>query len=288
MAVGVSDGTRRQLDALHKSHPEWQLLLALWEQVFHEDARTTWSAVSATIDPARPPSSPLLADATIRLSPLAVTDWLRRLLTQITKDYQGQIALTADLANRLDPVGLLEAAISQDEQLISLLANQAGVDPAALDALAQIMAAPTLLACARDLAVSVPPDWNEGFCPICGAWATITEQRGLERSRRLRCGRCGGDWMGVDLRCPYCKTIDHNSLSSLVPDGAGGSRKVETCRECMGYMKVMAALRPWSPNEVVLADLSTVELDFVAVDRGFSRPERLATSFRIAIEATGS
>jgi FdhE protein len=196
--------------------------------------------------------------------------------------------LNAELANRLDPVGLLEAAITQDDQLISLLANQAGVDPAPLEALAQIVAAPALRACARQVAADVPADWDEGYCPICGAWAAIVEQRGLERTRRLRCGRCGGDWMGIDLRCPFCKTIDHNNLASLVPEAGLGAQKVETCRDCHGYIKLGTALRRWSPDEVVLADLATVELDFVAADRGFSRPERSATTFRITIEANGT
>jgi FdhE protein len=288
MTVTVSDGTRRQLDALQKSHPEWRLLLSLWEQVFQEDARGTFSTISVTIDPARSIESPLLAGATISLSPLAVNNWLRRLLSHITRDYADDHALNAELANKLDPVGLLEAAITQDDQLIGLLANQAGVDPGPLEALAQIVAAPALRSCARQLASAAPADWDEGFCPICGAWATIAEQRGLERSRRFRCGRCGGDWMGIDLRCPFCKTIDHNSLASLVPDSKGGAQKVETCRECHGYIKLMTALRRWTADEVVLADLSTVELDFVAVDRGFSRPERPAAAYRITIEAIGN
>jgi FdhE protein len=288
MTAGVSDGTRRQLDALNASHPEWRLLLSLWEQVFQEDGRDTWSAVTTTLDPARSAWAPLLAGAKIGVAPLAVSAWMRRLLSQITKDYDNGISLHGELANRFDPMGLLEAAMTQDEQLISLLANQAGVEPEPLAALAQIVAAPVLRACARQVGSDTPSGWAEGYCPICGAWAALAENRGLDRTRRLRCGRCGGDWQGAAMQCPFCKTLDHNQLSTLVPETNGEARKVETCLSCQGYLKSMNALRKWSPDEVVLADLSTVELDFVALDRGFSRPVSPAVTFTITIEATGT
>jgi FdhE protein len=286
MNTVVSTTTRRQLEALHASHPAWGLLLSLWEQVFQEETRGTWSAISVTTDFYRLPSTPVLSGSTIRLSPLLVSNWLRRLLSQITRDYDQGFALNAELANRLDPTGLLEAAITQDDQLISLLASQAGVDPAPLDALAQIVAAPVLRAAAHALAGSVPNDWDEGFCPVCGAWATLVEQRILERSRRLRCGRCGRDWRGVDHRCLFCKTVDFNRLA--FPNSANGARLVETCEVCNHYVKVIDVLQPLTANELTLNDLSSVALDFAAVERGFARPNRPAVMFSLTIETTAS
>jgi FdhE protein len=288
MTAGVSDGTRRQLEVLQKTHPEWRLLLSLWEQVFQEDARGNWSSVTVTLDPARTMEAPLLAGARIGVASLAVSTWLRRLLSQITKDYDNALSLHGELANRLDPVGLLEAAITQDDQLIGLLANQAGVEPDPLAALADIVAAPSLRASARQIGSHSSTNWAEGFCPICGAWATLAENRGLERTRRLRCGRCGGDWQSTPMQCSFCKTIDHSLLATLVPEKGGESQKVEICRSCHGFLKSMTALRKWSPDEVVLADLSSVELDFVAIDRGFSRPSAPAASFNVTIEAIGT
>jgi FdhE protein len=288
MTAAVSDGTRRQLDALEKSHPEWRLLLALWEQVFQEDARGNWANVTVALGPDRPLEAPLLAGARIGVSSMAVSAWLRRLLSQITKDYDNSPSLFGELASRLDPIGLLEAAITQDEQLIGLLANQAGVEPDPLAALANIVAAPALRASARQISSHASTAWAEGYCPICGAWATLAENRGLERTRRLRCGRCGGDWQSTPMQCPFCKTLDHNQLATLAPDQGGESQKVETCRSCQGYLKSITALRKWSPDEVVLADLSSVELDFVALDRGFSRPSAPAVAFTVTIDATGT
>ena len=37
-------------------------------------------------------------------------------------------------------------------------------------------------------------NWSEGYCPLCGAWPALAEVRGIERSRYLRCGRCGAEW----------------------------------------------------------------------------------------------
>ncbi len=288
MTTVVSDTTRHQLKALHASHPAWRLLLSLWEQVFQEETRGTWSMISVTTSLNHFPTSPALAGATIRLLPLSVSNWLRRLLNQITKDYERGVWLNAELASRLDAAGLLEAAITQDDHLISLLASQAGVDPAPLEMLAQIVAAPVLRATARQLADSVSNEWDDGFCPICGAWAALAEQRILERSRRLRCGRCGCDWQSADHRCPFCKTVDHNSLASFLPDAAHRAQHVEICEECNHYIKVIDALRPLSADEVTLVNLSTVALDFDAHDRGFTRPNRPAVTFNLTIETTAT
>ena len=52
----------------------------------------------------------------------------------------------------------------------------------------------------------------EGYCPVCGAWPAFAEMRGIERSRYLRCGRCGGGWQAQCLSCSYCGMTDHEEL----------------------------------------------------------------------------
>src|SRR4051794_4268027 len=180
MTALVSDATRHQLDAMQLSHPHWKLLLALWEQVFQEDARGAWSTTSVSLDPERSSSAPLLSGGAVCVSSVAVNNWLRRLLIQITKEHDRGVALNDELANRLDALGLLEAAITQDEQLIALLAMQAGVEPAPLDAASRMLAAPALFAIGRQLAPTMTANWAEASCPICGARPSIAELRGID------------------------------------------------------------------------------------------------------------
>ena len=58
---------------------------------------------------------------------------------------------------------------------------------------------------------------------------------------------------------------------------------METCTRCRGYLKSVSTLRAWAGDEVSLADLATVDLDLVALERDFERPEarRLEQGVRV-------
>jgi FdhE protein len=128
-----------------------------------------------------------------------------------------------------------------------------------------------LQACRKAWTPLVSAAWAEGYCPICGGWPTLAEARGLDGLRRLRCGRCGGDWRTEWLRCPFCGERDHEHLGSLVPEGSE-RRTVDVCERCRHYVKAVTSLAPIRPEDVVLLDLATLVLDVVALDRGYVRP----------------
>ena len=66
---------------------------------------------------------------------------------------------------------------------------------------------------------------------------------------------------------------DHEARAALVSEQDGESRKIETCASCRGYLKCVSTLRAWAGDEVALADLATVDLDLVALERHFERPQ---------------
>jgi len=109
--------------------------------------------------------------------------WVRRLL-KLTPQVNPR---------RIDGLELLEAAVCHDDARIDALAaaGGGGAEPHTLRVLGQMAVLPLLQACARGLASQLPPTWWEGYCPLCGAWPVVAEYTGLERKRRLRCGRCG-------------------------------------------------------------------------------------------------
>jgi FdhE protein len=188
----------------------------------------------------------------------------------------------------LDALVMLNAAIDQDAAELSIVATTLGVDEDALGVIAHLGAMPLLHACRRRFAAAVAPGWAEGCCPICGAWPTLAESRGLERARRLRCARCGGDWGTVAFRCPFCANTDHRQLGSLVPEAGGEARRVETCDRCRGYVKSVATLRAWAADEVALADLASIDLDLAAVERGYARPGAPAVDLGLRIVPAGA
>ena len=182
-------------------------------------------------------------------------------------------------------VRLLTAGIQQDHLAIGELAAAAEIDAGALDTIAQLIAFPILQSCGSMLRAQAPIAWPQGYCPICGSWPLLGEFRSLDRTRRLRCGRCAQDW-GINwLQCPYCRETDHERLGSLVLEGKLQTLTVETCLHCFGYLKSVTTLQALSPGELLLWDLETVELDMAALDRGYGRPEGAGFPIDVRVRA---
>jgi FdhE protein len=218
----------------------------------------------------------------------------QRLLRRLASAAAGADAASAAASLRsyrpaaADAVGLLAAAVRQDGTEIEALAARSGVEGRALGSVAYLAALPLLNSARRLLDDRVPQFWSHGYCPLCAAWPILAERRGLDRSWRLRCGRCGGDWQASWLCCVYCGETEHDQLGSLVLEDGAETLKVDTCARCHGYVKSVATLQAISPFELFLQDLETIELDLVALDRGYSRPQGSGATLDVRISARPS
>ncbi len=277
----LPDAVLRRLDTLARATPEWRSWVVLAQETLRSAADSGWDSIEWTLAADRDPAAPLLAGAEVSVDLRLGREWVARLFEVASRAGGRRTSFLRVALDRADSGRFLEAAIGQDLPAAAGACPVAGIEPGTLAALAGLASAPILQACGRQLAARVPDDWSRGYCPVCGAWPTLAEVRGIEREVRLRCSRCGGEWRADWLRCPYCGNTDHERLGSLIPDTGGESRKVETCHACNGYLKTLATLRPWSPAEVVLQDLETVDLDLAALERGYRRPERPA--FAVAV-----
>ena len=265
------------MDLLLASQPETAPWLGVLSAVLEEAADPAWDAVAAStmLQAERSPGTPLLAGARIPID--APT---RRSLGASRAGPGRGSGSGGDRPPRrggltwpLDARAFLEAAVNADGDRLEALARSLDIDPDALAAVAALAVMPLLQALRRRFGPAVDPRWDEGWCPICGGWPHLAEQRGLERARRLRCARCGGDWAQPGIRCPYCGVVGHEARAALVSEQDGEARKVETCSACRGYLKSVSTLRAWAGDEVALTDLATVDLDLVALEREFERPE---------------
>lgn len=227
---------------------------------------------------ARAPEAPMLHDAVLLLDAAAMRTHVHAVLTaSLGQRQRARI-------EGIDPLRLLELAIAQDDEGINALAADAQVEPPALNAAAQLAAVPVLIACAQAVAPRPLNNWPHDYCHVCGALPVLAEMLGLERTRHLRCGRCGASWQSHVLLCPFCHERDHAKLGSLVPDGAQGQVVwAETCNSCQGYIKTRAALRGVSAESVLIEDARTLELDLVAVERGYQKPARVGFAVRVRI-----
>jgi FdhE protein len=305
----LSSAVRRQMDLILASQPETAPWLGVLAAVLEEAAEPTWDAVAAATTltdtqssvvsrhssaltthdsrlTTRSPRPPLLAGARIPLDAALADRWVRRVLALAAEAGPEAISLRAAASDvALDARAILEAAVNADAERLEALARSLDIDPDALAAVAALAVMPLLHALRRRLGPleAIDPRWDEGWCPLCGGWPHLAEQRGLERVRRLRCARCGGDWAQPGVRCPYCGVVGHEARAALVSEQDGEARKVETCSACRGYLKSVSTLHAWGGDEVALTDLATIDLDLVALERDFERPEprRLEPGVRV-------
>ncbi|MGH7630460.1 MAG: formate dehydrogenase accessory protein FdhE [Gemmatimonadales bacterium] len=267
-----------RLADLERQRPEWQAWLRLLGEVLCVLDDPAWSAPLADggLDGATGPGSP--GDPLLNARVLVVdARRLRRLVHRLIETASaaggaGAGSLAGYRPSSDTAVHLLAVALRHDRAGISGVAASAGVDAGVLETVARLAAVPLLHSCGRLLQDEVPLSWPHGYCPICGSWPLLAELRSLGRTRRLRCGRCGGDWRVNWLCCPYCGEKDHERLGALVLDGKPETLTVETCSRCLGYLKSVTTLQAIAPFELLLRDLETVELDVAAIDRGYARP----------------
>lgn len=252
-------------DLIRQQNPESERWLMLVEAAFAEaDENQAWADAVLSVASERPVRAPLLHQSQIAVRRRVLHRWV------------GEVLDLASADGSLEPVELLEAAFCQDDSQLQT---------PELRVVAQIAALPLLQTCGRALAAQVPASWWEGYCPVCGAWPTLAEFRGLERKRWLRCGRCASGWEVPWLRCPFCDETEHTNLGYLAPEEGETTRKVEVCDSCKGYVKAEPTVRNLAPWEILLDDAATVPLEVAALDRGYHRPDRPGYALELKLVA---
>lgn len=263
-----------RLDALAQAHPEWQAWLRVLREVVPELSNPAWDAEPPRTATASEPA-PLLAGAQLRPDGRAVARLLDRLAGVARAQGLHAMAGESRRAPETPPdeaLAVFLAAVNEDDAALDLQASRVGASPEGWRTLARLLPMPYLHACARRWANSQRTAWSQGSCPVCGAWPAFAEVLGVERARRLRCGRCGCGWAMPVLACTYCATTDHGKLGTLVVEDKKASFAIDVCHGCSGYLKSCTTLQPTPSDEVLLTDLASVEFDLVAVERGFLRP----------------
>ena len=176
--------------------------------------------------------------------------------------------------DRLTAAELLLRVADRDYAFVAKRAEEHRLAPSLVWTLAHHALKPALRAWCRELAplVRVEGAWEKPECYVCGSAASLGEMQGNGQSRHLRCGQCAADWPVPRMKCIYCGNENPASLAILYPDGRRDEARAEVCEACRGYLKVVARFSPCSPEELAIADLSTLFLDDYAQQQGYLRP----------------
>ncbi len=285
---GRAEPVAHQLEELAAQDASVAPLALLYARAVRASADPSWAAgIPPWPDHAGRQGVPLLHGATLRVDRArlrALLDGLAALLAEVSEGELEPVRRSVASA-QIDPLPLVQASLTQDVQWFHATAERVGVASAPLAVLAQQTAFPLLQACQRQAGALDTAAWGRGYCPVCGAWPTLAEQRGLDRQVWLCCGRCGAGWGFVHQRCAFCGNTDHRTQSYLAAEAERESRRVLACEQCHGYLKLLATLRPLRPAEMLLQDLRSLELDVAALQHGYARPEAPGFALELRLAA---
>jgi FdhE protein len=266
--VSLAQPVRRSTEPLDPASQKWVDLVELAVSESHQPAWLT----DIHIRERRAPDSPLLEAATLRVDTVAASGLVMRLA--------GELGILN--VNRVDPLSLILLGVERDSETADVLASRLAIPADIVVVLAQLSSLPLLLNAAKTLDSDASRTWQRGYCPVCGAWPSMAEMRGIQRERRMRCGCCGSDWLLPVLRCAFCDEIDHQKLGFLLNEEGAHHVRVETCSNCRGYLKTLTTLGSLPFATLAMKDVSTIAYDLAAQDRGYVRPAR--PRFQVHVE----
>jgi len=215
---------------------------------------------------------PLPVDALI---PVMVE--LGRAVSEVSGVPAGARAAVLLARGEVDAARLLALVFQRDEDAVRQLAAEHAVAMDALWLIADVALAPLAHLQQRVALREDEPDspvrealerWDTGFCPACGSWPALAEVAYGERL--LRCAFCACAWRMLTDRCAFCGTAGERFVT-VTPDRARPSRRLELCRQCGGFLKVLTVDVPAPFPLPAIDDLATADLDQAAMHHGYRR-----------------
>ena len=111
--------------------------------------------------------------------------------------------------------------------------------------------------------------WGRAYCPVCGSLPAMAQLRLTHKGRErfLSCGCCRSRWSYQRTGCPFCENHDQDKLEIFELEQEKDFR-IDVCNSCNGYLKTCTRE---GDEDILLADWSTVHLDFLARQQGLQR-----------------
>ena len=272
-----------RLNALQKLRPQYAEIYTFYSGLcrFLQNHTEEWLSCSPELEdwqPRRLAGFPLLTAEVVEIDTQTASKFVSALIDSFIEHGQ-----QGDAELKLFAAALDGQRVALDQLLLACLEK----DRAPLEAAAGLLEIPAALleyVCSTALAFGLQrwregtrlplyDDWQEGYCPICGAAPAMGELAGEEGKKQLHCSICAADWALIRMKCSYCGNEDSETLAYFTAEGESGYR-VDVCRKCSSYLKVVDSreLGPGLPMDV--EDLNTMHLDLLAQKEGFAKGKR--------------
>lgn len=272
-----------RLNDLRKIRPEYSEIYDYQQQLceYLQKQSTNWLNVQVDHDEwemRRKNGFPLLTGTKLQIEGRACSDYLMSLtdiLGRLGKEGREELKLlkTALEKGLVDSGELFEAYLDKNRAPFETVAVELSVPPALIEYVISTALAHGLqnwLAVQDEIMLD---GWSEGYCPVCGGAPLMGELYGDEGKKRLHCSICACNWEVTRLQCCYCGNEESDSLSYFTAEGIVGYR-VDVCRKCSCYLKVVDSREVGSGLPMDVEDLNTMHFDLMAQKEGFTKGKR--------------
>ena len=281
--VGVMTNTELKIEALRtasKKSPEYAEIVPLFIQLYeYINGREQETGIGIELCGAKAVEGadkgfPLLSPVALRVQRERAVRFLMGVIAVLKEagregqDDLGRISEGLE-HNRIDPVPLFSAVMERRRAPLDEAAAVAGVPASLLEYIVEIPLKIALEHFAEGYSADSFPDWEEGFCPVCGSRAGMAELAGEEGRRHLSCSACNFRWPIKRLKCPYCGNEETEKLAYFTADG--GPTRVDTCSGCSRYIKTRDSRKGNADVPLEVEDLLTIHLDMLAAREGYER-----------------
>lgn len=257
--------------------PEYGEILPLFMELYQAiDGREGETGISFETPPllATHNRLPLITPESIKVdqrrAALFVTGVIDALIPAVKEGREELTLLGSAISlGKIELQSLFAGCLFRDRVAFNEAAEAIGVSAA----LVEFALEPALKTALEAFAEGIPPSlvegWEEGYCPVCGSRAGMSELTGEEGKRQLCCSTCFFKWPYKRMKCPYCSNEDAASLSYFkVGDSP---TRVDVCRKCSRYLKTRDTRQGHADVPIDAEDLATIHLDLMARKEGFVR-----------------
>ena len=110
--------------------------------------------------------------------------------------------------------------------------------------------------------------WQQPVCPVCGRKQSMAMLTGDDGTRILQCSTCRSWWSYPRKQCAICMTKDEDKLEYFYSTD-DEAHLVYVCNNCKKYIKTTDQRKLDREIDLDIEDLATIDLDFIAKDRGY-------------------
>lgn len=175
---------------------------------------------------------------------------------------------------------LITASIAKPEEL-ALIAEEHGIDPGLMHFTASQIVSAVLRALVQNSEGrpwDEPGAWQQGYCPVCGAYPSIAwldQPRREEKNaflaggggkKHFYCDMCGASWMFRRGVCPACGKEGKGAVE-ILHEAIGRGERLDYCSDCKVYCPVIDLRELDSMPDLDAMAPGLLHLDMVAAER---------------------